>query len=521
MIELYVYNCSTKIGGVLDQAVLKALDKELSFWVDGAFFAEQFQQIWCSICHKKTEEIKSGTLPQWASTKVTFGNPVKGVRRCKLHGEVPTIRLWDGRKHLMSKPMMSFPTGLMKYARKVFDECGVVYRIRDMRVAPVLGEEIPLHGITLYDYQQKIVDLALQKQRGVVQSPTGSGKTEIFAAILAKLNISSVVYVNRTTLMYQTKERLENRLQQPVGLIGEGYCDIKKFNVAMIQTTFMSTNHRIFDLMKQAQCAILDECHHLPAESAYRVHKMSDKAYYRYGFSATPWRDDGSDLMIEAAVAKKIVHVKAKDLFDKGVLSRPYIHFIKCPTVEGKEGKLSYPKLYQKCIVENEYRNNLAVYIAKHLVQKGKTVLIAVTRIEHGEKVLEMLQTKYPHLKSCFVKGETDSQDKKDILQMLENKEIDVCVATTVFGEGVDVRSLGALINLKAADSSVDTFQLVGRVMRATHDKKKCTVVDFYDEGKYVQDHAKHRMKVLKSEEGYVIRVLEGLEEIERINEDD
>ena len=507
-VSLNVGNIRTNILGYLSQDVVKALDIKMSWSIDGAWYSEKCQKIWCPKCRQKCEERtasfeKSGVIVRAQQIKSWF---------CETHGGVSPVSLWDGRQHLFSTVTLSFPTGLIHYCREVLKKNNISYKVLDNRVKIQIKKPQPLYGITYHDYQESTIKKAIYAQRGIIQAPTGSGKTEIFTGITAELGLPTVIYCHRTTILHQTKERMEKRLKIPIGILGDGLKDIKKYTVAMIQSVFASKDKKVQQMARDAECIIFDEGHHLSATTVYKIAKISIQAYYRYCITATPWRDDGMDMMLEAATAKKIVQIQATDLIQRGILSKPYIYFLKMQTVSENDSRLSYPSIYQKCVVENDYRNRIATYLCNYLHHREKTVLVAVMRIEHGQRLLQIMQELYPNVRSRFIQGENDTEEKKQALKDLDERKLDVCIATTVFGEGVDVPSLDVLINMKAATSSVDTFQLVGRVMRTTAQKKKCFVIDFYDEGKYLQSHADARIKILKTEPEYEVEILDDIE---------
>ena len=86
--------------------------------------------------------------------------------------------------------------------------------------------------------------------------------------------------------------------------------------------------------------------------------------------SATPFRTDGTDLLLHAAFGPVIYSKSASALIRQGILCKPQITFI-----EYKDPKWSkvYPKtakkglyvtIYKDCVVENELFNDLVAQVA-------------------------------------------------------------------------------------------------------------------------------------------------------------
>ena len=103
-----------------------------------------------------------------------------------------------------------------------------------------------------------------------------------------------------------------------------------------------------------------------------------------------------------------------------------------------------------------------------------------------------------------FVFSET--QDRGELLKQLDEKKILCIIATTVFGEGINVKRLETLVYAKASDSSIDTIQVVGRALRRGQGKFKAVIFDFIDKSKYLMKRSKHRRELLEQEPEFVVK---------------
>lgn len=438
---------------------------------------------------------------------------------------------WDGRKKLFNKRWCAFPTGLFSLFRLTCDEFGIAYDIDDTRQKPNLGPALTLKNVQLRDYQIEAVDTAFLKQRGMIRSATGSGKTEMIAGLIAKTNLPTLVLIHKQDIFHQLVDRLGSRLGVPIGEIGCGKVYPQHITVGMIQTV-----HRAFggtlrglknvdkdtttiprpEIIKQfverSECVIVDECHHVAASIFGKVLTTCEKAYYRWGFSASPFREDNADLLLDAHTGTKCVDISATELINRGYLAKPTIYLYEYN--HGRPHAYGYPHMYEQQVVKNTFRNKVVVQACLKAMAAGKSVLVAVTRIEHGRMLEAMLKQVIPG-KVRFASGQINSEERKKILYDLNEKKINIAIATTVFGEGIDCPSLDMLINAKANKSSIDSLQLVGRALRKTKTKSKVTVVDIYDNHcKYLGKHAKDRLKMYKTEPGFTIKRITKPEEI-------
>ncbi len=487
-IRIVVHNVNTQIFGALSSKVTNKLSQKLSYELPGAYFMQQF-------------------------------NPYAGI------------------KYLFSKRTYSFPTGLIRLVEEVLTAQKVPYTIIDAREKPqAQGSPLPLFGDPLRDYQEHSLNEAIQCQRGILKIATGGGKTNIIAALTAKLNVPTLILIHKKDVFYQIIERLEQIIQQPIGRVGDGHCEVEKFTVGMIQTIsrlyepkrrkkkadvseadeeiLVTKADQIRHLVENSECVITDECHHVPSDSFWDVHRRAKKAYYKFGFSASPWREDGAELLIEAAHARKLVDISASTLITGGFLVPPKVYLYEFRHEKKSRDDSSYPEIYDEEIMNNEVRNQAIADIALKAAKAGKTTLIAITKVDHGRLLEAILQQIEPN--TLFVSGESDTDLRKQVLKDLNDRTRKIVICTTIFGEGVDVPNLDVLINAKAGASSVDAFQLIGRVLRKTKTKTKAYLVDMFDRNcKYVGSHANSRLKIYKTEPKYYLEEVSSVDKIQ------
>lgn len=265
---------------------------------------------------------------------------------------------WDGRTRLLSRKL-EFPSGLLDDVVRFLIGRSFDVEIKDKRVALEIETSLDWTGPSLRNYQESAVDVAISKGRGMMKLATGAGKTNIISAIVGHYNTTTIVYVVSLDLLNQVKETLEKGLSVPIGMIGDGNCKIEKINVVSVWSAASAFNEKytsteedvkadtwspsdqqkkdIRDLVGAANLIILDEAQFAAADSIQTLIKKSDSAAHRFGFSGTPWRSDGADILLTAAFGKTIVDVRASDLIRSGWLVKPRIAFKTVP--EKKEIK--------------------------------------------------------------------------------------------------------------------------------------------------------------------------------------
>jgi superfamily II DNA or RNA helicase len=194
--------------------------------------------------------------------------------------------------------------------------------------------------------------------------------------------------------------------------------------------------------------------------------------------SASPWRDDGSDLLIEAMLGNRLIDISARKMTERGYLTNAVIRFVSVPKREFSKDS-NYKTVYRYYITENKKRNELIVKAATSLVQQKFLTLVLFNSIAHGKILYDMLSK---NIKCALLSGKDDKKQREKIREMLYAGEIKCIIASKIFDIGVDIPILSALVNAGGGKSSVRTLQRVGRVIRLAKGKSIAAVVDFAEQ---------------------------------------
>jgi superfamily II DNA or RNA helicase len=422
-------------------------------------------------------------------------------------------------------------TGLLEKVKEVLDDINEPYEVIDNREKPEenanfeVVDKVHLNDGTSFKieerpYQQKIIENA--DPRMVVQAATGAGKTYIMAALLAKFNVKPVaIFVDKISLCRQIKNAFENFLDEPIGIVGGGMKQKEDITVYSVQSATKED-------VKDAKLIMFDECHHVPADTFMKVGKWCKDAYYRIGMSATPWRDGGDDLLIEAALWKRYPEnaISASHLIREGYLVPATIYFIPIQKVfRGRQ----YHRVYEKAIVKNKKRNNAIIKTAIKMREvNNRKILMLVQRLEHGENLRERLvdhlgetsssvTVKHPktgrdqlvRVKNIeFLSGEDGALRRKAVIKAVKEGKCDILIGTTIADEGLDIPPLDCLILCGGGKSSTRAYQRIGRVLRTSEDKERAIVFDFVDYTPMLRRHSRVREKLYREEEEWEIKFL-------------
>lgn len=486
MVQITIDNAYCKISGLNDKKTLRHLDESLSYFVQGYAFTKAYKTGWWD---NKTSSWKK----------------------------------WDGKNHLLSNNLR-FRTGLLYRVGRILKNNGIKYTIIDNREDIKFGKKIKLKNVESREYQDRIHEACINNMSGVVKSCTGSGKSISIARLIADTNIKTNLFVTSIDLLYQMKEMFDE-VGIKAGIIGDGKAQIKKINIVSIWSACSALDKKydamddednlakrdkiiaknktkIAKCIREAKMNIWDECHMVACQTIKDISSESVSARYTIGFSGTPFRSDGADLLIEAICGREIVEVTASELINKGFLVQPTIHIIDVPKLSSLSSD-KYQTVYKEYIVENDVRNSKIVKATNKLVESGRQVLILVKNIKHGKILLENFDPN----RVVFIRGELDSYERNQIREDFVSGLIDVVIATQIFDQGVNLPPLSALVLAGSGCSPGRALQRLGRILRPYHGKKDAIVVDFIDNATHLLRHTSKRLETYRTEAGFKIKL--------------
>jgi superfamily II DNA or RNA helicase len=423
---------------------------------------------------------------------------------------------WDGYISLL-KGFKVFPTGLLPMIEDELEDYKVTLAGRDDIIyqpeEDVETIRTCLNEVILRDYQIDAVIQLLETQRGIAKMATNAGKTVVFAALIKLLgNANALVVVQTKDLLYQTSERLQSYLGREVGVIGDSHfsdCDIC---VATIQTlNSFYTRHGVNELRKRFannKILVSDETHHIADNKTFDI-LMNIPGWHRYGMSGTPLnRGALNDLKLIACTGPVVTEISNAELIAMEFSAVPHIYFHDVPleaTYSHIRWDEHYETAYDQQIVRNMSRNNAIADIAEDAVRTG-TVMIIVTRIEHGYLLLDALEQS-----AMFVNGQSEMEDRSRALDRLATGEHIIVIATNIFDEGVDVPAMDTLILACGGKSQLKLLQRIGRGMRKKEGNNILNIHDFIDgSNKHLLKHSEERLHVYKEEGFHAIVCAEG-----------
>jgi superfamily II DNA or RNA helicase len=346
-----------------------------------------------------------------------------------------------------------------------------------------------------------------------MNAATNAGKTAAIAGIYLNLEGEQalLVLIHRKTVFTQLVKFFEE-IDPNIGQITANVYNIQRITIAMIKTVYNRLQKSINvkkDLSRFSVVAV-DECH-LSGSKTYSKVLQNIDAPVRIFVSGTPF---DSDAIIHKMIAiglsgPEVIKITKRELMDKGVSLEVNVHVHLCNTLPFNKIN-TYDDYIRELINNSTERVLIMADIIKENI--GKSTLIAVEEIDHGNKILRGLKTCFAYDSKvrgeydptiAFVHGEDPDREQK--IKDFSNGKIKILISTRILKEGVNIPIIGNLIYAVGGKAKVDIKQWMGRMERKHEDDKIVTMHDFYDIGKYVENHSIKRIRTYKNEDLTVI----------------
>ena len=245
---------------------------------------------------------------------------------------------------------------------------------------------------------------------------------------------------------------------------------------------------------------LVHNCHH---SSSWRgiYHRLLEKsmAPMRIGLTATPHVAGGNreqELVCEGLFGPVIDTVTLEEGFTVGFLTRAHATLIKIPVCTKLAMIRSYKDTVRVGIVENPARSRIIVKTALKDVAEGRSCLIYVNQLEHGDRLLDTFEMLGYH-DAVFIEGQTESESRLIYKKLFNKKqELKVVIATTVWKEGVTIPTLDCVYIAAGGKKELALLQTIGRGIGRAEGKEVLLIRDFIDSAKYLSEHCIERIGI-------------------------
>ncbi len=354
--------------------------------------------------------------------------------------------------------------------------------------------------------------------RGQIIMPTGTGKTEVALAAMARTKTATLIVAPIRDLMYQWHRRILRAFDYDAGIVGDGLANIKPITV----TTYDSAYIHMAKMGAGFGLLVFDEEHHLPGKCRREAAILSTAAM-RLGLTATPQRSDGLHKDLDWLIGPVVYDMPFKQAegstlanFDVVRIpvalndneqatydqcSRVIRHFITSRRKE--QSGYSWQDLCKESGKEPQARNAQKAYYLKQSIENRAAeklrVLEDVFRLHKGQQILVFAGSNIMAIEVSrrflvpTILSHTRKRERLAVLDGFAKGRFKVLVANRVLDEGIDVPEAKVAVIIGGQGSTRQAKQRLGRVLRKSGNARATLYEVVCENTKEVQRSRKRR----------------------------
>ncbi len=432
-------------------------------------------------------------LKDWCRGNLVVPNPeyINRARRGLWTGNTPEY-LWLYRAEGND---LVLPTGTGKQIRQFMGQGDTVsVDLADNGIMDYSG------NIPLYDYQKSAVEAMAKASCGILQSPCGSGKTQMGIALAAKLERKALWITHTQDLLLQSFERAAQYLPADcLGRISAGKVQIGSLmTFATVQTLSkldLSQYRKAWDVV------IVDECHRLAGTPAQvtMFYKVINHlaARHKYGLSATVHRSDGMIKSTFAVLGPVIYQVPDEAVTEKTLPVRILRRDTGIKTgmcCLDTDGTLVYSKLIGYLTGSKERNSRI---IQDLVANREHYNLVLSDRLDHLRELLSGLPADLQD-EAAMIDGSMTSKRARGareqaIEDMRDGRKHYLFASFSLAKEGLDIPRLDRLYMATPKKDYAVVTQSIGRVARTAPGKEGAVCYDYVDDIPFCENQWKRR----------------------------
>jgi hypothetical protein len=391
------------------------------------------------------------------------------------------IRLFKLRGHLLYRGLLP---RLLEFAMQQGYEVTNLVPVPDP-LMPELSSWIDAQPLPVIprDYQVAALRAMLDAHRGIILSPTGSGKSLIIYLLLQALATSTLVIVPTTGLVAQMKDDFTKYGADPTTLQTIQGGRTKERQSSIVISTWQSIYQQPPEYFKQFQCVIVDEVHLAKSKSLTNLMEKCHSTPYRFGFTGTLDDTQAHRLILEGLFGSVTRVISTHQLVKQQQLTPLKVKLcaIKYPVATCKDMRRALYQDEVEFLVTDPARLEIVARTAA--ATKGNTLVLFNYVEKHGKPLFQRIQDIVGDRDVHFVSGEVSAEEREQIRQWVEQSERQIIVASYgTFSTGINIPNLDTLIFASPSKSKIRVLQSVGRSLRLHKNKTHATLIDFIDD---------------------------------------
>ncbi|MEM4781594.1 MAG: DEAD/DEAH box helicase family protein, partial [Halalkalicoccus sp.] len=351
----------------------------------------------------------------------------------------------------------------------------------------------------LRSYQRAALDAWTgNANRGVLELPTGSGKTVIAIAAIERLAAPTLIVVPTLDLLSQWREELRREFDVPVGQFGGGVQSREAITVSTYDSAYLKADSvgNVFPLV------VFDEVHHLGGEGYREIARLL-AAPSRLGLTATFERPDGAHETIGELVGPVVYRTSADELAGEHLApydvkrievsltekerteyeraQERFVSYLRGSGIDMQRGS-DYQELVKRSGSDPRAREALlAKQRAREIVSNADRKVTELGRIldrHRGERIIvftahnDLVYRLSERFLLPAITHRTGAEERREILDRFRAGTYSRVVASNVLDEGVDVPEASVGVIISGSGSEREFTQRLGRILRPGEGKR-------------------------------------------------
>ncbi|WP_049926890.1 DEAD/DEAH box helicase [Halopiger goleimassiliensis] len=339
---------------------------------------------------------------------------------------------------------------------------------------------------------------------GVLELPTGSGKTVIGIEAIERLSVPTLVVVPTIDLLEQWIDELETEFECRIGRFGGGEQRLEPITVSTYDSAYLKADA----VGDRFGLVVFDEVHHLGGEGYREIARLL-AAPARLGLTATFERPDEAHEVVEELVGPVVHRLQPDDLagdhlaaYDVKRLEveltpaereayernqETFTDYLARSNIDMRRGS-DYQELVKRSGSDPEAREALlARQRAREIMYGSEAKLEALAGIlddHRGERTIvftahnDLAYDVSERFLIPTITHQTGAAERREILEQFREGTYTRIATSNVLDEGVDVPDAAVAVVLSGSGSEREFTQRLGRILRPAEDKERALLYE-------------------------------------------
>ena len=353
--------------------------------------------------------------------------------------------------------------------------------------------------ISKRDYQYNATREALRRSRGVLESPTGSGKSLIIYTYISWIlqhDFSEGEKILLVVPNVSLVEQMANDFSEygfNIDYITRIYSgQVKNFNNPIIISTWQSLYKNDIEFFEQFSGLIIDECHKAKSKKMLYISENCVNARWRLATTGTIQKDKFTKTTIMSNFGDVFNTTSTKKLIDSGFLCDFYIRNI---IIKWKKKRTSEKKSFAVDNFHSEYKlviesieriimvEKMIIDIWNKRTTRKSTLLVLSNRVQYIEDIYSDIVEKkgIDENEIFYIHGKIKPKIRSQILEYVSKNGGVIIANIDILGTGINIPNVDTVLFATTQKSEILTLQSIGRSIRLSKGKKYATIIDLTD----------------------------------------